>query len=279
MPISEGTICAAHNLLIAAANKRATFMEGLVGKGEEAWLMARAYRAMAAELPPFLQSLRNGISIGVTNLGNSRGSSYNGLHLDCLQPYFEGAMGDFPAAVAANYMKDPRVNRATFALIPITTTTYAPAQAGRPTRQRDASAADEGTPPTKQGRSLMMPLPDLGPPTSQGIIGGYASKSTNLSCFACRAPGHLASECPSRYAAMLGEACPGFTWDGSRDPRCWRGDDITPATWALWPGYLLKNGLPPISAGDSAAANRRVLPRVPQFGGGAGRGRPAPPGR
>jgi len=49
---------------------------------------------------------------------------------------------------------------------------------------------------------------------------------------------HFAWECPVRMAATIGEAPPGFTASGAKDPAAWSGADITPATARAWKTYL-----------------------------------------
>jgi hypothetical protein len=39
-------------------------------------------------------------------------------------------------------------------------------------------------------------------------------------------------------AATIGEAPPGFTASGAKDPSAWTGADITPATARAWKAYL-----------------------------------------
>lgn len=64
-----------------------------------------------------------------------------------------------------------------------------------------------------------------------------------LTCRACNQAGHAACECPRKYYAVLGEACPGFDASGKTIPSAWQHGDLTDATKASWVRYIQQHNL------------------------------------
>jgi hypothetical protein len=103
-----------------------------------------------------------------------------------------------------------------------------------------------------------------------------------LTCFECQAvQHHYATECPSRFVRVRGEAPPG--WKGgspgraAKDESAWNGSELTDAARALYREFITKLSLPPHVAflvtvddivGPAPVPNRRPIPRP-----GRGRGR------
>jgi hypothetical protein len=65
----------------------------------------------------------------------------------------------------------------------------------------------------------------------------------HLLCSACAGCAHAHFECPARYAARLGDPCPGFDAAGARIPGDWSGHDLQRATRTAWTAYVARHGL------------------------------------
>jgi hypothetical protein len=127
-------------------------------------------------------------------------------------------------------------------------------------------------------------------PYSAGILGPFSPCRASpypreLTCFECQAvQRHYATECPSRFVRVRGEAPPGWKVDSpgraAKDESAWNGPELTDAARARYREFItkaLKFSLPPHVAfpftvddivRPAPVANRRLIPRP-----GRGRGR------
>ena len=129
---------------------------------------------------------------------------------------------------------------------------------------------------------------DLHIPYSTGLLGSFSPYRSSalpatLLCFECQAvQHHYATECPSRFVRVRGEAPPGWRVDGpgraAKDDAAWNGAELTDAARARYRDFVAKFSLPPHGAfpitvdeiaGPVPVSARRPIPRP----GGRGRGR------
>jgi len=128
---------------------------------------------------------------------------------------------------------------------------------------------------------------DLHIPYSTGMLGSFSpyrssALPSTLSCFECQAvQHHYATECPSRFVRVRGEAPPGWRVEGpgraARDDAAWNGAELTDVARARYRDFVARFSLPPHSAfpitvdeivGPAPVTVRRSIPRP----GGRGRG-------
>jgi hypothetical protein len=115
-------------------------------------------------------------------------------------------------------------------------------------------------------------------PYSAGMLGSFSPYRSSpypraLTCFECQAvQHHYATECPSRFVRIRGEAPPGWKVDSpgraAKDESAWNGSELTDAARARYREFITKLSLPPHVAFLVTVPNRRPIPRP-----GRGRGR------
>ena len=90
----------------------------------------------------------------------------------------------------------------------------------------------------------------VGLPVSSSVVGtSLALTSQPLACLSCLSRAlHFSWECPTRYARILGESCPGFDSLGNKLPAAWINSDITAQTRLDWQSYIMRHSLQPARA-------------------------------
>lgn len=94
---------------------------------------------------------------------------------------------------------------------------------------------------------------ELHVPWSSGLLGGFSPYRLGRlpdACFECGTPNqHFATECPRRFARVLGEVPPGWRIDGpstvTKDPSSWAGSDLTAEARAQYRPFIQKFALQP----------------------------------
>lgn len=98
----------------------------------------------------------------------------------------------------------------------------------------------------------------LGLPASASVVGpalAVFNSPVTKQCWECNQSGHHVWECPRRYAALLGEPCPGFDTSGNPDPNAWSNGNLTPQARLAWKIYKARYHL----------AKAREAPGEPSF--------------
>lgn len=86
----------------------------------------------------------------------------------------------------------------------------------------------------------------LGLPASASVVGpalAVFNSPVTKQCWECNQFGHHVWECPRRYAALLGEPCPGFDTAGRLDPNAWSNGNLTPQARLAWKIYKARYNL------------------------------------
>jgi hypothetical protein len=127
--------------------------------------------------------------------------------------------------------------------------------AGAPVSLSAAFGAVAAAGQAGSARGAARPLP-VHLPCSAEIIGRqlavWPTLPRHLLCRSCPGCAHAHFECQARYAARLGQPCPGFDASGSRIPGDWNGHDLQRATRSAWTAYASRHGLALASAAPGA---------------------------